>query len=90
MTARSAAFRRVRLQSVCTEYAPDVLVYGVVSAPLDEAIELFADRREADRVVENWDHDEPDRRALKCSRLDGAQPARVVHRPGLLDSCPLA
>ena len=38
-----------------------MVFYGVVSAPLDEAIELFADRRDAECVVENWDHDEPDR-----------------------------
>ena len=36
-------------------------VYGVVSERLEEAIELFADRREAERVVENWVRDEPER-----------------------------
>ena len=38
-----------------------VLFYGVVSDELEEAIELFANRREAERIIENWDRDEPDR-----------------------------
>jgi hypothetical protein len=38
-----------------------VLFYGVVCDPLEEAVELFATRREAERVVENWNRDEPDR-----------------------------
>ena len=36
-----------------------MLVYGVVSDPLDEAVELFVRRREAELVVENWNRDEP-------------------------------
>jgi hypothetical protein len=52
---------------ICLERRPatcgsdDAGLYGVVSASLEEAIEFFADRREAERVVENWDRDEPDR-----------------------------
>jgi hypothetical protein len=42
-------------------YAPAVLVYGVVSDELEEAVELFATRREAELVVQNWDRDEPER-----------------------------
>jgi hypothetical protein len=38
-----------------------VRFYAVVSDPLDEAIELFIRRREAELVVENWNRDEPDR-----------------------------
>jgi hypothetical protein len=35
-------------------------LYGVVCDPLNEAVELFATRREAELVVENWDRDEPE------------------------------
>jgi hypothetical protein len=35
--------------------------YGVVDDRLEKAIELFVERREAERVVENWNCDEPDR-----------------------------
>jgi hypothetical protein len=38
--------------------APAVLFYGVVCDPLDEAIELFTDRRGAE-LVENWNRSEP-------------------------------
>jgi hypothetical protein len=38
-----------------------VRFYGVVSDPLEEAIELFVTRREAVLVIENWDRDEPER-----------------------------
>jgi hypothetical protein len=38
-----------------------VRFYAVVSDPLEEAIELFTEPREAERVVENWDRDEPER-----------------------------
>ena len=38
-----------------------VIFYGVVDDNLEEAIELFTNRREAERVVERWDRDEPDR-----------------------------
>ena len=38
-----------------------MLVFGVVSLLVDEAIELFVERREADLMVENWNRDEPDR-----------------------------
>jgi hypothetical protein len=38
-----------------------MLFYGVVCDPLDEAIELCADRRAAELVVRNWNRDEPER-----------------------------
>jgi hypothetical protein len=38
-----------------------VRFYGVVSDSLDEAIELFPTRPEAQAVVDSWDRDEPDR-----------------------------
>jgi hypothetical protein len=38
-----------------------VLFYGVVIDALEEAFELFVDRREAELVVENWNRDEPER-----------------------------
>jgi hypothetical protein len=38
-----------------------MLFYAVVIDPLEEAIELFTERREAELVVENWNSDEPDR-----------------------------
>lgn len=37
-----------------------MLFYGVVSGLLEEAIELFVDRRDAELVVAAWDRDEPD------------------------------
>jgi len=46
---------------VRTRQAHAVLFYGVVCDPLEEALELFATRREAERVVENWNRDEPER-----------------------------
>jgi hypothetical protein len=36
-----------------------VIFYGVVSGDLQEAIELCANGRDAERVVENWNRDEP-------------------------------
>jgi len=38
--------------------------YGVVDDFLGEAVELFLDRREAERVVRDWDRDEPDQAGL--------------------------
>jgi hypothetical protein len=38
-----------------------VLFYGVVSESSEEALALFVERREAERIFENWDRDEPDR-----------------------------
>ena len=35
--------------------------YSVVCDPLEDAVELFPTRREAERVVENWNRDEPER-----------------------------
>jgi hypothetical protein len=35
--------------------------YGVVSGFLEEAVDLFPTRQEAQRVVDDWDRDEPDR-----------------------------
>jgi hypothetical protein len=37
-----------------------VLVFAVVSDALDEPLELFVDRSEAEAVVRAWDHDEPE------------------------------
>jgi hypothetical protein len=36
-------------------------LYGVVALPLDEAIELFRLREDAEAVVSAWDKDEPNR-----------------------------
>ena len=33
--------------------------YGVVSEPLQEAVELTRTREEAERMVADWNHDEP-------------------------------
>jgi hypothetical protein len=41
-----------------------VRFYGVVDDSLGDAVELFLDRRQAERVVENWDRDEPDQAGL--------------------------
>ena len=38
-----------------------MLFYGVVRDCLDEAVELFPARLEAEAVVKAWDSDEPDR-----------------------------
>ncbi len=38
-----------------------MLFYGVVADSLEEAIELFTERREAELVAENWNRDEPER-----------------------------
>jgi hypothetical protein len=37
------------------------MFYGVVSAFLEEAVDLFATREEAEAVVRAWNRDEPDR-----------------------------
>jgi hypothetical protein len=37
-----------------------VLFCGVVSESSEEALALFVERREAERIIENWDRDEPD------------------------------
>jgi hypothetical protein len=39
---------------------PRMLVFAVVSDPLDEPLELFVDRRAAEAVVRAWDRDEPE------------------------------
>jgi hypothetical protein len=38
-----------------------VIFYGVVVDDLEEAIQRFSDRRDAERVVEDWNRDEPER-----------------------------
>jgi hypothetical protein len=38
-----------------------VRVYAVLSEQSDEALYLSIDRRMAERMVDNWDRDEPDR-----------------------------
>jgi hypothetical protein len=48
-----------------------VLFHAVLSESLPEAIELFVDRREAERVIENWDRDEPDQAgALRVESIE--------------------
>jgi hypothetical protein len=48
-----------------------VRFYGVVCDSLEEAIELFTDRRQAELVVENWNRDEPERAGkLRVERVD--------------------
>ena len=42
----------------------NVRFYGVVDDWLGEAIELFLSRRDAERVVEDWDRDEPEQAGL--------------------------
>jgi hypothetical protein len=44
-----------------TNRLPAVLFYAVVCDPLEEAIELFTERREAELMVKNWNRDEPER-----------------------------
>jgi hypothetical protein len=41
-----------------------VLFYGVVNESSEEALALFVERRETERVIENWDRDEPDQAGL--------------------------
>jgi hypothetical protein len=38
--------------------------YGVIDDSLGEAVELFLKRRDAERVVEDWDRDDPDQAGL--------------------------
>jgi hypothetical protein len=38
--------------------------FAVVDDSPDEAVEFFLDRRDAERVVEDWDRDEPDQAGL--------------------------
>ena len=42
--------------------------YGVLDDSLDEAIDLFRDRRDAEHVVEYWDRDEPEQADYSESR----------------------
>jgi hypothetical protein len=35
-----------------------VLVYGVVSAETEQAVELFLEREQAEQMVRNWDRDQ--------------------------------
>jgi hypothetical protein len=37
-----------------------VRFYGVVDSWLEEAVELFLRREDAERVVRDWDRDEPE------------------------------
>jgi hypothetical protein len=50
-----------RFRASLPRYSRRVQVYAVVSDSLREAIELFIDREDADRVVADWDRDEPER-----------------------------
>ena len=38
--------------------------YGVVDLRLEEAVELFLRREDADRLVRDWDCDEPEQAGL--------------------------
>jgi hypothetical protein len=38
--------------------------YGVVDSWLEEAVELFLRREDAERVVRDWDRDEPEQAGL--------------------------
>jgi hypothetical protein len=41
-----------------------VRFYGVVDQSLEEAVELFLRREDAERVVRDWDRDEPEQAGL--------------------------
>jgi hypothetical protein len=41
-----------------------LLFYGVIDDRLGEVVELLLDRRGAERVVDDWDRDEPDQAGL--------------------------
>jgi hypothetical protein len=41
-----------------------VRFYGVVDSWLEEAVELFVRREDAERVVREWDRDEPEQAGL--------------------------
>ena len=49
--ARAAAARAVRF-------------YGVVDSWLEEAVELFLRREDAERIVRDWNRDEPEQAGL--------------------------
>lgn len=65
MGARGVVGARTSLRDTCCLGAGDgglvVLFYGVVSESSEEALALFVERREVERVIENWNRDEPDR-----------------------------
>jgi hypothetical protein len=48
-----------------------VLFYGVVSDSIEEAVELFPTREEAEAIVQAWDRDEPQQAgALHVERVE--------------------
>jgi hypothetical protein len=48
-----------------------VLFYGVVSDSIEEAVELFPTREEAEAIVQAWDRDEPNQvGALRVERIE--------------------
>jgi hypothetical protein len=48
-----------------------LLFYGVVSESSEQALALFVERREAERIIENWDRDESDRaRELRVEPIE--------------------
>jgi hypothetical protein len=61
MGGRAPGARRPRTPRPAGEIGSPVRFFAVVADPLEEAIELFTERRAAERVVENWDRDEPER-----------------------------
>jgi hypothetical protein len=44
--------------------AAAVRFYGVVDSWLEEAVELFLRREDAERLVRDWDRDEPEQAGL--------------------------
>lgn len=45
--------------------------YGVISGSAEETVELSLNRRESERIVENWDRDEPeDAGALRIETIE--------------------
>jgi hypothetical protein len=46
--------------------AAAVRFYGVVDSWLEEAVELFVRREDAERLVRDWDREAPERAGLLC------------------------
>jgi hypothetical protein len=46
------------------EKVAHVKFFGVVDTGLEEAVELFLRREDAERIVRDWDEDEPERAGL--------------------------
>jgi hypothetical protein len=61
---RLAAMARTRKENGIPVYPAHVLFWAVVSDSLQEALELFPTRAEAEAVVRAWDREEPDQQGL--------------------------